>query len=114
MEELYTVQFDWNNNYNGRDVNGKIKTARAGGGVLMDKATATALCRILQSKYPTAKPVEIFRDDRDDLVAHSLADLNEGANLSDLTEVIEQLVTQGFSRQDILAKCNEVLDALAI
>lgn len=113
-EELFTVQFDWDKNFNGRDENGRIRMARAGGGVLMDRTTAEALCRVLRPKFPTVRPVQIWREDRDDLVAHSLADLNEGADLSDLTEVVEQLVAQGFDREDILRKCNEVLDSLAV
>lgn len=102
-EELYTVSFGLDRNYNGRNKeNGKIRIAPAGCGTLMDKATAEALCRVLRPKYPTAKVVEIFREERDDLAAHSLTDLGEDTGLNDLTELVERLLAQGFSQDDIL------------
>jgi len=109
-EELYVVAFDYNKNYDGRDLSGRIRTTVAGDGVLMTLPCAQALVEKFKQKYPRVRVVEILRNDRDELPAESLAELGEIAGLDTLAEVVRKLVNDGFSRQDILSTVNHAVN----
>ena len=109
-KELYGVSFNYNENYNGRDQFGKIRTTIAGDGVFMTLDCAQALVDKFKAKYPAVKVVELLRNGRDDLPATSLAELGEVAGLDTLAEAVRKLVNDGFSRQDILAAVNHAVN----
>jgi hypothetical protein len=109
-EELYGVSFNYNQNYNGRDQFGRIRTTVAGDGIFMTLACAQALVDKFKSKYPGVKVVELLRNGRDEEPAQSLAELGETAGFDTLSEVVRKLVNDGFSRQDILAAVDHAVN----
>jgi len=108
-EELYEVAVDFNRHYAGRDQFGRIRLVFAGAGTLMTIACAQALVDKFKSKYHRAKIVEVLRNDRDDLPATSLAELGEIAGLDTISEFAQKLISDGFSREDILAAVNRAV-----
>jgi hypothetical protein len=110
-EELYGVSVGRNQNYNGRDRHGNLLWAPHGGGVFMNLETARALCNVLLPKYPSVRPVVLLRGDRDEAAFTSLIELGEAIGLDKLAMVIQQCVNQGFSGEEILLKCKNLVDA---
>jgi len=108
-EGLCGVSLGYSKNYNGRDQSGRIKLTVAGDGRLMTKACAEALCRVLKSKHPNVRVVELLRGERDELAAESLSDLNEASGIADLTQAVKQCIGEGVSRQEILAVVTTVV-----
>jgi hypothetical protein len=109
-EELYGVSLDYNQNYDGRDQFGKIRTAKAGNGIFMTFTCAQALVDKFKTKYPRCKIVELLRYGRDEQPVQSLAELGEIAGLDTLAEVVRKLVNDGFSHQAILVTVNHAVN----
>jgi hypothetical protein len=109
-EDLYTVAFNYNKNYNGRDQFGRIKTTTAGDGILMTLSCAQALVERFKPKYPRVKVVELLRNGRDEQPAQSLSELGEFAGLDTLAEAVRKCINEGFTSQDILATVNHAVN----
>jgi hypothetical protein len=82
MEETYLVAVKVGKNYNGRDRDGKLRFAIHFGGIQMTKACAEQLADKLRAEYPQVQIQEAIWDNRDELIATSLADLGEEKILS--------------------------------
>lgn len=105
-EELYGVSLGrGKGNYNGRDSNGQVTWTRFPGldGRLMTKVCAEALTRILKRQYPHVEITELYRGDRDELVAETLDDLGEKPPVDVLANAVKDCLKFGMTRQDILA-----------
>jgi len=104
MEELYGVCLGGNRqNYAGRDREGRILTTLPGDGRLMTKDCAESLCRVFRSRYPNVHVVELFRGDKDEVVAESLKNLGEHTGIEDLAQIVKECLAQGYSRAEIFA-----------
>jgi hypothetical protein len=92
-----------NVNNNGRDSKGKIRSTPFPGldGLLM--TSAEALARILKRQHPQAEVTELFRGDRDEPVAETLADLGEIPPVDVLANAVKDCLSFGLTQQDILA-----------
>jgi hypothetical protein len=101
MTQLYGISFGLNN-YNGRDKNGSIQVTRFGDGRLMTRSCAETFCKVLQIKYPQARVVELYRNDRDELAAETLADLGEQTPLEILTLAVRDCIRFGNTREQII------------
>jgi hypothetical protein len=113
QEELFGVGLNLAQNYGGRDQYGQVKRSIAGQGVLMTRECAEKLCAILRHEFPQARIVRLYRGDRDEISAQTLEELGERAGLDKLALVVHQCLNQGFSAEEIAAKCRDTIDLAA-